>query len=95
MFTADVILAAVCPQILPISENHRMAWVERALQDRPVPTPCHGLVATQQIRLPRAPSLSACREGAPKAPLGSCDSAMPSCSNTTDLCSWLKDQQEI
>jgi len=32
-----------------------MVWVGRDLKD-PVPTPCHGLVATHQIRLPMVPS---------------------------------------
>jgi len=33
-----------------------MAWVGRDLKAQPVSTPCHDLVATYQLRLPRAPS---------------------------------------
>jgi len=47
-----------------------MAWVGRDLKDHVVPTPCHRLVATHQLRLPRAPSnlaLSTSRDGASTA----------------------------
>jgi len=43
-----------------------MAWDGRYLKDHPVPIPCDGLVATHQIRLPRASSnlaLSTSRDG--------------------------------
>ena len=58
--------------------SHRMPWVERDLKDHQVPTPCCGLVATHQIRLPRAPSmvLGTCRDGTPTA-LGSSARASP------------------
>ena len=36
------------------SENHRTVRVARDLKAHPAPTPCHGLVATHQLRLPRA-----------------------------------------
>jgi len=43
-----------------------MDWVGRELKAHPVPTPCHGLAAPHQLRLPRAPSnlaLSTSRDG--------------------------------
>ena len=49
------------------SHNHRMDWVGRELKAHPVPTPCHGLAAPHQLRLPRAPSnpaLGTSRDGA-------------------------------
>lgn len=47
--------------------SHRMAQVGGDLKDHPVPTTCCGLVANQQVMLPRAPStptLNASRDGA-------------------------------
>ena len=44
-----------------------MALVGGDPKDHPVPTPCHGLGANQQIRLPKAPSspaLNASKDGA-------------------------------
>ena len=49
-------------------------WVGRVLKAHPVPPPAMGRAAPHQLRLPRAPShlaLSACRDGAPTASLGS------------------------
>jgi len=46
----------------------------------PFPTPCSRLVATHQLKLPRAPSnwaFSASRDGAPTASPGSCASVLP------------------
>jgi len=36
--------------------KHRMSWVGIDLKDHLALTPCHGQVATHEIRLPRAPS---------------------------------------
>ena len=49
-----------------------MSWVGRNLKDHLVPTACHGLVVSHQIRLPRAPpnlALSTYRDGASTASL--------------------------
>jgi len=57
-----------------------MAWAGRDLEAHPVPTPCHGLVATHQIRLPRAPSnlaLKASRDGASTALWAACSIVPP------------------
>jgi len=45
-----------------------MAQVGRDLKAHPAPTPCHGLAAPHQLRLPRAPSmvLSTSRDGHPQ-----------------------------
>ena len=51
------------------SWNHRMAWGERAHEDCPVPTLCHGQGCHPPAQLPRAPSnlaLNASRDGAPQ-----------------------------
>jgi len=51
-----------------------MDWVGREFEDKPEPTLYHGLVATRQIRLLRAPSnlaLNVSRDGASTASLGS------------------------
>jgi len=51
-----------------------MVWVGRDLKAHPDPTPCGGLGATHQLRLPRAPSnlaLRTSRDGAPQAFLDS------------------------
>jgi len=37
-------------------ENHRVALIGRDLKDHLAPMPCCGLVASHQIRLPRAPA---------------------------------------
>ena len=50
---------------------YRMAWVGRDIKAPPVPTPCCGLVVTHCIRLRRAPSSLASRDGASTAFLGS------------------------
>ena len=49
-------------------------WVGGDCRAHPVPTSCHGLVASHQLRLPRAPynpTLSTSGDGAPTASLGS------------------------
>ena len=57
---------------------YRMAWVGRNLKAHPYLPSAVGRAATQQLRLPRAPSslaLNASRDGAPTAPLAACASA--------------------
>ena len=44
-----------------LSPQGKMAWVGKDLKVRPVPTPCCGLAAPHEIRLPRAPSNPALR----------------------------------
>mgnify|MGYP001853022146 CR=1 FL=1 len=55
------------------SRKLRMAYVGKDLNDHWTPTPCHELVATHQLRLPKAsssPALNPSRDGALTAALG-------------------------
>ena len=70
------LLMQVVPSLMSLSDDptgHRMVSIEGDLANHPVPTPCHGLGAPHQLRLPRIPSnldLNTSRDGAPTA-LGS------------------------
>lgn len=58
-----------------------LAWAGRGHKAHPVPTPYYSLVATHQIRLPRAPSnldFNATRDGASTSSLGNLLSTSPS-----------------
>ena len=58
----------------------KQLWLEGTLKPTQPQPPAMGRAATQQLRLPRAPSslaLNASRDGAPTASLGSCARASP------------------
>jgi len=48
-------LEAARAAFIVVSQNHRMAEVGGVLKDHPIPTPCCGLGAPHQLRLPRIP----------------------------------------
>ena len=61
-------------------KNHSMPWVGRDLKDHQFQLPCCGMVASHQIRLPRAlSSLASSTSGKVHTSLGSCArSSLPS-----------------